>query len=145
MHLSLEEKGPIQAAPVLSGAAESVSVEIQSWPGIISATHWHFHDAKRVDGADFYVGLAELGHIHLSGQAHISTSAGLSAPLLRKGFASRMPWGGEAYASWTLFDIRTPTDAAHAIWLFRLQYDLLQGAAEPDLIAQIEQYQVSGR
>ena len=38
--MRLKDKGPVIAPPVLSGWAQTVSLEIQSWPGIISATHW---------------------------------------------------------------------------------------------------------
>ena len=54
----------------LKGPAQSVSAEIQSWPGIIAATHWFLYDRTQVDGADFYVGEKELGHIHLDGELH---------------------------------------------------------------------------
>src|SRR6516165_1298489 len=69
--MKLADKGRIKPPPALKGAAQLVSQEIQSWPGIVAATHWFLYDRTQVDGADFYVGERELGHIHLDGEFHL--------------------------------------------------------------------------
>ena len=131
--LLLEAKGPIRPAPALAGHAQAVSLAIQSWPGVISATHWHLYRPTQVDGADFYVGAAECGHIHLGGEVHLATSGHLSRLLLANGLARRFPY----YASWVEADIGSPAQAEHAIWLFRLNYDRLTGTGEAELEARI--------
>ena len=47
---------------------EPTSQAVQCWPGVIAAAHWDLHRVGEVvDGADFYVGEAERGPLHLSG------------------------------------------------------------------------------
>ena len=124
--MKLDQKGPIKPAPVLTGPGQKTAEAIQSWPTIISATHWDLFNRSRVDGADFYVGEAELGHIHLNGEVHLAATNGLGIALLQRGLASPLPYG-KAYGDWVSFMIRTDSDADHAIWLFRLNYDRLRG------------------
>lgn len=124
--MKLAAKGPLQPAPILAGPSQQTAEAIQSWPDIISVTHWDLFNRTRVDGADFYVGEAELGHIHLNGEVHLATTPGLGLPLLAQGLASPFPYG-QGPGDWVLFRIRTATDADHATWLFRLNYERLQG------------------
>ena len=51
--MKLEDKGPIQPPLTLTKFPQQVSTEIQSWPGIIAATHWEIYDKTKPDGADF--------------------------------------------------------------------------------------------
>ena len=67
---------------------QALSVEVQSWPGVIAATHWHFNRPNEVNGADFYVGTDELGHIHLDGEVHLATSIELREALLEASAAT---------------------------------------------------------
>jgi hypothetical protein len=90
--MRLESKGEIRPPPKLKGPAQSVSLEIQSWPGIIAATHWFLYDRTQVDGADFYVGEKELGHIHLDGELHLFVTVGLRRRLIEAGLAEALPW-----------------------------------------------------
>ena len=138
--MKLEEKGPIKSAPVLAGPGQKTAEAIQSWPTIISATHWDLFNRSRVDGADFYVGEAELGHIHLNGEVHLATTNGLGVALLQRGLVSPLPYG-KAYGDWVSFMIRTDADAAHAIWLFRLNYDRLRGESMDVLTERMLTYQ----
>jgi hypothetical protein len=131
--MKLEAKGPIKPAPVLAGSGRKTAEAIQSWPTIISATHWDFFNRARVDGADFYVNEAELGHIHLNGEVHLAATNELGVPLLARGLVSPLPYG-DAYGDWVSFMIRTDADADHATWLFRLNYDRLQGASIDALV-----------
>ena len=124
--MKLTEKGPIKPAPVLTGPGQKTAEAIQLWPTIISATHWDLFNRSRVDGADFYVGEDELGHIHLNGEVHLAATSELGVVLLQRGLVSPLPYG-KAYGDWVSFMIRTDADADHATWLFRLNYDRLRG------------------
>lgn len=135
MRMTLSEKGPVVAPPVLDEPMRRVSTSVLSWPGVIGATHWHLYRPTDVDGADFYVGEEELGHIHLQGDVHLATSPGLRRALVELGLAKPFPFAG--YDDWVLFCIRDETDADQAEWLFRLAYDLLRGEAEDALIERI--------
>ena len=126
--MKLEAKGPIQAAPVLAGPGQKTAEAIQSWPTIISATHWDLFNRSRVDGADFYVDETELGHIHLNGEVHLAATHVLGLPLLARGLVSPLPYG-KAHGDWVSFMIRTDADADHATWLFQLNYDRIQGVS----------------
>jgi hypothetical protein len=76
----------------------------------------------------------ELGHIHLDGEIHLATSAALRRALVARRLARPFPY----YATWVEADIGDAAEAAHAAWLFRLNHRRLSGAAEGDLVAEIE-------
>src|SRR5258706_12562977 len=90
--MRLETKGEIRPPPKLKGPAQSVSLEIQSWRGGIAATHWFLYDRTQGDGADFYVGEKELGHIHLDGELHLGVTAGLPRQPVEAEPAETVPW-----------------------------------------------------
>ena len=127
--MRLEAKGEIRPPPRLKGPAQFVSLEIQSWPGIIAATHWFLYDRTQVDGADFYVGERELGHIHLDGELHLCVTVGLRRRLIEAGLAEALPWAEDCVQA----PISNRRDARNALWLFRLAYDRLTGIPIPDL------------
>lgn len=133
--MRLESKGEVRPPPKLKGPAQSVSREIQSWPGIVAATHWYLHDRTRVDGADFYVGEKELGHIHLDGELHLGLTVGLRRQLIEAGLAEALPWAED----WIQAPISRPKDARAAQWLFRLGYDRLMGTAISELRKRIHE------
>ena len=136
MKLSLAEKGPVRAPPTLAGPAARVVTEIASWPDVVSATHWHLMRRDEVDGADFYVGGEELGHIHLDGEVHLAAVRELTAPLVVAGFARRFRYGG-SYAGWAEASITDQHEADTALWLFRLNYDRLRGESLSALLDRI--------
>lgn len=135
-NMALAAKGRQLPPPVLDGPMGALSVSIQSWPGVIAATHWHLNRPEEVNGADFYVGADELGHIHLDGEVHLATSMALREALVGAGLARPFPY----YRSWVETSIRSENAAHHAEWLFRLNYDRLQGAPIDALIASIADY-----
>jgi hypothetical protein len=102
----------------------------------VSATHWDLYDTSQVDGADFYVDEQELGHIHLNGEIHLATNSVLSALLIKMKLAEKFPYG----SGWVQYQIADERSAAHALWLFRLNYDRLKGLPISDLQQRIEQY-----
>lgn len=134
--MKLEEKGKIVPPPVLSKYLEIVSKEIQQWLGIISATHWEIHDRNKPNGADFYVGKKELGHIHLDGSLHIPSTSKFSQALIKAGLAQKFPYA----ENWVQFNISDDKSAAQAIWLFKLHYDYLGGVDAATLMQAILHY-----
>ena len=122
--IHLAHKGPFRPAPALVGPAGRVAETVAKWPGIIAATHWHLSRRDEVDGADFYIGEQELGHIHLDGEVHLATDLEMRKSLVEAGLARPFPW----YKSWVEVSIRDEADADHAIQLFRLNYCRLIGA-----------------
>lgn len=127
--MRLESKGEIRPPPKLKGPAQSVSLEIQTWPRIIAATHWFLYDRTQVDGADFYVGAKELGHIHLDGELHLCVTVGLRRRLIEAGRAEALPWAEDCVQA----PISSRRDARNGLWLFRLAYDRLTGTPIPEL------------
>ena len=133
--MRLESKGEIRPPPTLKGPAQTVSREIQSWPGIVAATHWYLHDRTQVDGADFYVGEKELGHIHLDGELHLGLTVELRRQLIEAGVVEALPWAED----WIQAPISSPEEARTAQWLFRLGYDRLMGTPTSELRKRIRE------
>jgi Family of unknown function (DUF5519) len=131
--MKLADKGKFMPPPILDNYPQMVSAEIQKWDNIIAATHWNLYDLTEVDGADFYVGEEELGHIHLDGSAHMPVGPDLKKFLLDNKFAKRFPYGED----WVMFDIATKKDAAKAIVLFQVNYNRIKGAPMRDLLLQL--------
>ena len=119
--MKLVDKGIVRPPPKLAGPAARVAETVASWPCVIAATHWHISRKDEVNGADFYVGDEELGHIHLEGDVHLATTLELRKILVAANLARPFPW----YKSWVEASIRTEEEADQAIWLFRLNYERL--------------------
>ena len=133
MNMTLAEKGPHVPPPRLAPRFEKVSKAVQSWAGVISATHWSFAAPDEVDGADFYVGEMELGHIHLDGEVHVPFPAVLRKALIEAGIARRFQWSN----GFVELTIKTAADSERAQWLFQLNYDRLHGATTAELLARV--------
>ena len=103
-----------------------------------AATHWFLYDQTQVDGADFYVGDRELGHIHLDGEIHLGTTRTLGAMLIEHGLADPFEW----HDAWVQYPIRKKADVDHALWLFRLGYDRLTGTGIAMLRQRVVSYRV---
>ena len=119
--MKLSDKGPIAPPPVLSKHLQSVSDRIQSWPGVLAATHWDLYSPSQVDGADFYLGDNELGHIYLNGEVHIPLPAEDHRTAIASGIARRFRFALErsgAYRFWVEADVRKIAEAAIAVTLF---------------------------
>jgi len=123
--LPREAKGPFAPPPVLGGPVQAVANAIAAWPDVEATTHWHLNDQTRVDGIDFYVGPDELGHIHLDGAIHLSTTPELGAVLVAEGLGKPFPWA----SGWTMAKIKQ-LDVGAAVELFRRNYDRLRPAAQ---------------
>lgn len=136
MKLALAQKGPVSPPPSLTGPAGRVASEIASWPRIIAATHWHLVRTSDVDGADFYVGDRELGHIHLDGEMHLASVPHLSEPLVAAGIARPFRFGG-SYSGWVEASIKDDSDADNALFMFDLNYQRHCGLPMSRLVDQI--------
>ena len=123
--LRLSEKGPLAPPPVLGEPLEHLSRVVQSWPGVVAATHWNLWRRDEVDGVDFYRGEEELGHIHLDGELHLSLPSAVADHLIRTGSAREFPYGKD----WVALRILSDDDTREAEWLIRIAYDLLGGTS----------------
>ena len=124
--LPREAKGPLAPPPVLGGSIQAVADTIARWPGIEATTHWRLNDPTQVDGIDFYVGVDELGHIHLDGSIHLATTPELGAEMVAEGLGRPFPWA----RGWTLARIdKLGIDGA--VTLFRRNYDRLRPVVAP--------------
>lgn len=127
--MRLEAKGPISPAPQFAGALRKVAHTVAAWPGVISAAHWDLYEPTRTDGADFYLGEREIGHLHFYGEAHVATNPDLRDDLLRRGVAQRFRYAADpTYAGWVQCGIRSMNDAVAAIECFRMNYQRLSGS-----------------
>lgn len=129
--MKLAEKGRFAAPPVLPKHAESVSRAIAGWRDVHARTHWLLGDESVVDGADFYVGDHELGHIHLEGEAHIAVPKRIRDALIASGRAKPFRYS----PNFVVVTIHSGADATKAAELFKLAYDGLHGVAEEMLVA----------
>lgn len=140
--MTLEEKGIFLSPPTMTAYLQMVSNVIQKWENVISATHWDLYDSTKVDGADFYVGKNELGHIHLDGSVHLATTNDLRVPLLKNNLAKKFPYGGQ-YGGWVQSKITSERDVKQAIWLFQLNYERLMGLSIETLISKIDNHKIN--
>ncbi len=134
--MTLEEKGPIMPPPELSKYPQQVSKEIQRWNDITAATHWELYNRSKPDGADFYIGQDELGHIHLDGEIHLATGKELAAVLIKNKLGQKFMYGDD----WVTSTIESAKDVAHAVWLFKLNYNRIKGEPFDELILEINRY-----
>lgn len=134
--MTLEEKGPLVPPPALTKYPQQVSEEVQSWSKVTAATHWEIGDSTSPNGADFYVGQQELGHIHLDGEIHLPMGKELSVELIKNKFAKKFIYAKD----WITAPIQSATDASHAKWLFKLNYDRIMKVPREKLISEIGDY-----
>lgn len=128
--MSRKAKGRVVAPPQLDGPAQSVSAELAACPDVIAQAHWEIGSQTEVNGADFYLGEKELGHIHLDGEAHIPLGRRLVDALVRAQLARRLRWSRE-------FAVLDTEDAAHAIWAFGLRRAQIDGVGHAELCERV--------
>ena len=129
--MKLSEQGHFAPPPRLPIHAQAVAQALASWPGVHARTHWLLGNESQVDGADFYVGERELGHIHLQGEAHIAVSKPLAKALIAARLAEPFPWSQD----FVVYSIAAAADIPRAHALFALAYDQLQGVSSTELTA----------
>jgi len=133
--MQLDEKGRFAPPPPLPKHAQAVSEALAAWPRVIARTHWFLGDESVVDGADFYLGQTELGHIHLDGTAHVAVTRPLRDALIEARLAKPFRYSAE----FVVFGIKNPADAARALRLFRLSYQRIDGAQLAELLTQVRE------
>jgi len=132
--MKLSEKGRHAPPPVLRPRhAQALAEDLGGWAEVIARTHWLLGDESVVDGADFYVGENELGHLHLDGEAHVAVGRRLAAALVDAELARPFAYS-KAFVTWP---VRTAEDRAHARFLFELRYEILLGTPEAALLARV--------
>lgn len=135
--MKLSEKGRFSPPPVLPRHAQAVSEALATWAQVHARTHWLLGDETQVDGADFYVGEEEIGHLHLEGQAHVATGVVVRKALVAARLAAPFRWSTQ----FVVHDVERAADVRHVLWLFRLACDRVQGATDEELVARIRSYE----
>ena len=138
--MKLVDKGRFQAPPTLPEHAQRVSEATATWPGVHARAHWLLGDERKVDGADFYIGDEELGHIHLDGEAHIFLPLVVTDALVAAHLGRRLKW----ISNVIVFDIDRASGVEHALWLFRLSYDRLHGTPTAALLKRVSRRRATG-
>ena len=125
--MKLSDKGPIASPPSMPGLLGRISTEIQSWLGIIAATHWDLYRPTVPDGVDFYIGETEIGHLHFYGEAHITSDRTLCERFIAEGKAQPFRFRQDsAYRYWTQVTIANEKNVQDTIELFRANYERLR-------------------
>jgi hypothetical protein len=131
--MNLNAKGRFAPPPPLPTHAQRVSTEVGSWEGVLARTHWRLGDETVVDGADFYLGDEEIGHLHLDGTAHIVAEPSVRDALIDAKLAQPFRWSD----AFVVVPVTGASDSEHARWVFALRYDALRGAEKGALLARI--------
>jgi hypothetical protein len=131
--MKLAEKGHFAPPPALPKHAQTMSERLASWPKVHARTHWLLGDETVVDGADFYLGESELGHLHLDGEAHIAVPKKIRDAVIAAGLAEEFRWSRK----FVVFPIKRASDIEKAELLFKLSYDALAGVSETELLARV--------
>lgn len=131
--MKLADKGRFAPPPRLPEPAQSVSETLGGWADVHARTHWYLGDETKVDGADFYVGEDEIGHIHLEGEAHVALGKTLAAAVVAARRAKPSPWSDK----FVDIRIRTKRDVANALELFQLAYERRRGTPVSGLVARV--------
>jgi hypothetical protein len=125
--MKLSDKGPIAPPPAMPGFLGELVHAIQSWPHVIAATHWDLYRPTVADGADFYVGDVEIGHLHFYGEAHVASDAAVAKTFIAQGMAQPFRFRGDAnYRHWTQVSVTTAESFQHALALFRANYERIK-------------------
>jgi hypothetical protein len=107
----------------MQGLLGLVSAEVESWPGVIAATHWNLYQRDLPDGADYYIGENEIGHLHFYGEAHVASDKAIREIFVKTGKAEIFRFGNtNSYQYWTQVMIDTKEKAQNAIDLFAANY-----------------------
>ena len=133
--MNLADKGHFSPPPRLPKLAQQVSEALAQEPGIEARTHWLLGNEAQVDGADFYWGQEELGHLHLDGEAHVAQVSALRNALVEAGLASPFRWSRD-------FDtarLSKAADVERVEWLFSLRRRQLGGVPLAELLHEVHE------
>lgn len=123
-------KGRVARAPRLGAAAQAVADGVAALPDVIVQAHWEIGSQTDVNGADFYVGEHELGHIHLDGEAHVPLGRALVDLVIAAKLARRFAYSRD-------FLVVDTDDREHALWVFGLRHAQIAGTSASELRAMI--------
>ena len=129
--MKLQDKGPYKDPPTLPRHAQRLVETISAWPGVHTRAHWAIGSTTIADGTDFYIGQDELGHIHISQEAHMPNSLPIADLIVESGLAPRFFW--DKHFCWR--KVNCEQEVARTETLFRLRYDMLRGEASEQQIA----------
>lgn len=133
--MTLDEKGHFAPPPPLPRWAKKLSEALSQQPGVHARTHWLLGDESEIDGADFYLGQEELGHLHLDGEAHVAQAAAVRNALVDAGLAHAFPWS----RAFVTFPITDAAAIEHGAWLFSLRRRQLEGVSSAELVREVQQ------
>ncbi len=133
--MKLQEKGRFAPPPQLPELAQRVSEALARQPDVHARTHWLLGDETRVDGADFYWGDEELGHLHLDGEAHVAQVGALRDALIEKGLANPFRWSREFVTA----RVSKAPDVERVEWLFSLRRRQLEGWPLEALVREVRE------
>lgn len=130
--MSRSAKGRVAPPPRLAPTAQAVADAVATLPDVTVQAHWEIGSQTAVNGTDFYVGEEELGHIHLDGEAHIPLGRALADVIIDAGMARRFRWSRD-------FVVVDTADHHHALWVFGLRRDQIDGAELNKLAARVRE------
>ncbi len=133
--MKLDEKGHFAPPPRLPRFAQTLSERLAKQPGVEARTHWLLGDETQVDGADFYLGQEELGHLHLEGEAHVAQAGPVRNALVEKGLAQPFRWSRQFVTA----DISDEAGVEHGAWLFSLRRRQLEGVPVTELVREVNE------
>jgi hypothetical protein len=133
--MKLADKGHFAPPPRLPRWAEQLSQTLANQPGVEARTHWLLGDETQVDGADFYLGQEELGHLHLDGEAHVAQPGPLRDALVKAGLASPFQWSRQ----FVTLPISDAAGVERGAWLFSLRRRQLEGVPVAELLLEVSE------
>jgi hypothetical protein len=97
----------------MSRGVKQIEKEVLKWPNVTSHAH-------RFGGREFWLGNAEVGHVHTGGIVDIPFPRAVHDALLEEGLAERHRWVPDS--GWTTFRMNNANKLPQALWLLRLSY-----------------------
>lgn len=134
--MNLKEKGHFAPPPRLPRWAQKLSEDLAKQPGVEARTHWLLGDETQVDGADFYLGKEELGHLHLDGEAHVAQADAVRDALVERGLAHPFRWSHQFVTA----DISDAAGVERGAWLFSLRRRQLEGVPVAELLREVKEF-----
>ena len=123
-------KGRVAPPPRLDRDAQAVADAVAQLPDVVVQAHWEIGSQTEVNGTDFYVGEAGLGHIHLDGEAHVPIGTSLAKRVIAAKLARPFRWSRD-------FVVVDTATADAALWVFELRRAQIAGATDAELRARI--------
>lgn len=133
--MKLQQKGRFAPPPRLPELAQRVSEALARQPDVHARTHWLLGDETQVDGADFYWGDEELGHLHLDGEAHVAQVSALRDALVEAGLAHPFRWSREFVTA----RVAKAPDVERVELLFSLRRRQLEGWPLAELVREVRE------